>query len=691
MTVEASIPELAEMLTARAFEVGAIEEAPAGVSGSDTDAVLDIEVTTNRPDCLSVLGIAREVSAIYDAPLTRPSLGAQATAGAEGRPRDGDGESEVAVTIEDAERCPRYVAAVAEVTIGPSPTWLAARLEAADVRPINNVVDVTNYVMLELGHPMHAFDLTKLAGCAIRIRRATPGETVRTLDGQDRTLAADLLVIADADRPQAIAGVMGGADSEVGAGTRTIVLESAYFNPMSVRSTSKRIGLSTDASYRFERGADIEAPVVAMRRALALLAQIGAGHAVGPIVDRYPTPRTPATIELRHERIRQIIGQDIAEAFVPHTLGRLEFDVEPLPPARAGARWRVSIPSHRVDVGREIDLVEEVARHHGYDRLPSTFPALVKAPAPTPRWLRQNRLVRRVLTAAGCWEAITYSFIERSAAEPFVDDPGDIVPIANPLSEKFAVLRPSLLPGLLDSLVWNRRRERRDIRLFELGNRFRRQDGESAVVALVVTGTGLATHWSSSEREVDLFDVKGIVERVCDALGVAAEVEAADYPELVAGRSAALRAVHGDLTLGRLGQLKPAIAERRGLPNATEAIYVAELDIAALERVAFDRDTMPATPLPRYPSIVRDVAIQLDGTLPARVVRGTIQAAADETLIDVRVFDRYEGKGVPEGQISLALRLTFRAADRTLTDTEVQATMGRVVAALGETHQATLR
>ena len=430
-----------------------------------------------------------------------------------------------------------------------------------------NVVDVTNYVMLELGHPMHAFDLAKLGGRAIRIRRAAPGETVRTLDAQTRTLADDMLVIADADRPQAIAGVMGGADSEVGAGTRTIILESAYFKPTSVRSTSKRVGLSTDASYRFERGADIEAPVVALRRALALLAQIGAAEAVGPIVDRYPTPRTPATLELRHERITQILGQDIDEGFVPRTLGRLEFDVETLPPVRAGARWRVTVPSHRVDVSREIDLVEEVARHHGYDRLPSTFPALVRAPAPIPRWLRRNRLLNRVLTAAGCWEAITYSFIERSAAEPFVAAPDDIVPIANPLSEKFTVLRPSLLPGLLDSLVWNRRRQHRDIRLFELGNRFRAREGETTAIALVATGAGLAPHWSSGEREVDLFDVKGIVERVCDALGVAAEVEAADYPELVAGRSAVLRALHGDTTLGRLGQIQPAIAAGARAPQ----------------------------------------------------------------------------------------------------------------------------
>ena len=684
VTFDASIRELADALTMRGFEVAAIEPPPSGVTSSGEDAVLDLEITTNRPDCLSVLGIAREVSTVYDTVLTRPPLADDAA-------READSDRAVSVTIEDAELCPRYTASIAEVTIGPSPGWFAARLEAAGVRPINNVVDVTNYVMVELGHPMHAFDLDRLGGAALRIRRATEGETVRTLDGQERRLTPEMLVIADADRPQAVAGVMGGADSEVGAGTKAVAFESAYFKPTSVRRTSKRLGLSTDASYRFERGADIDAPVVAMRRARALLSEIGVGRSVGPVIDRYPTPAATTKVELRHARIARILGQVVDPAFVSKTLERLEFGVRELGPSGAGPRWQVAVPPHRVDVSREIDLIEEIARHHGYDRLPSTFPAVAHAPAPTGAWLQRNRLLRRVLTASGCWEAITYGFIEQTAAAPFVSDPGEIVPIANPLSEKYAVLRPSLLPGLIDSLIWNRRREHRDVRLFEIGNTFRRSSGESSSVAVVMTGAGLADHWSTSERPVDLFDVKGVVERVCDSRGVTPVFEPTERPELVSGRAAIVRPQGAGDELGLLGQLAPPIATARGFPSTGDEVYVAELDVAVLDRVAVNRDVTRAAPLPRHPSIVRDLAILIDATLPAGVVRGTIQAAAPDTLVSVQEFDRYEGKGVPAGRVSLALHLTFRAGDRTLTDAEVQETVGTIVAALKQQHQAKLR
>ena len=691
MTVDASVDQLAEVLTMRGFEVSAIERLPAGIGVSQEDAVLNLEITTNRPDCLSVLGIAREVSTIYNTPLLRPDLTEDDPAATTAA------DDLIDVTIENVEFSPRYAAAVTEVTVGTSPSWLAARLEAAGVRPINNVVDVTNYVMLECGQPMHAFDLDRLAGHALRIRCARPGEAIRTLDGQQRPLQPEMLVIADAERPQAIAGVMGGAESEVTSETRTIVLESAYFLPTSVRRTSKQLGLSTDASYRFERGADPEVPVQAMRRARALLAQIDAGRPIGSIVDRYPAPQPAREVELRHAQIARVLGQEVEPTFVPQTLGRLGFNVHEVAPSRTGPRWRVTIPSHRVDVNREVDLVEEIARHHGYDRLPSTFPALVRAPAPPGRWLQRNQLLRRVLTASGCWEAITYGFIEKAAAVPFVPNTSDIVPIANPLSEKFSVLRPSLLPGLIDSLVWNRRREQRDIRLFEIGKRFQQSTGETPGVAFAMTGSGLPKHWSAGERLMDLFDAKGVVERVCDALGVTPVFEQVDRPELVLGRGAAVRAglTGTDAVLGFVGQLSPTIAMERGLPSTGNDIYIAELDLDALDQVATDRDTMQAVPLPKYPSIVRDIAILIDATLPARVVRDTIRAAASETLVSLLEFDRYEGKNVLEdvlqGRVSLALRLTFRASDRTLTDTEVQKTMDAIVAALKNEHQATLR
>ena len=680
--------DLADALTMRGFEVSDIAAAPDGAAG---DAVLDLEITTNRPDCLSVRGVAREVSTIYGLPLLDGS-------GAPAEERGGDGgdggDVELPIAIESPDLCPRYAAAVDDVTIGRSPAWLAARLEAADMRPINNVVDATNYVMLELGQPLHAFDLARLAGPALRIRRAAPGETLRTLDGRDHQLDPEMLVIADAERPQALAGVMGGAASEVSTATRTVVLESAWFDPISVRRTSKRTALSTDASFRFERGTDSETPVAALRRLRGLLADIAGARARGPIIDCYPQRRRAPAITLRHARVGRVLGVDVDAAFIPVTLRRLGFGVRE---ADGGASWDITVPTHRVDVSREIDLIEEIARHYGYDRLPSTFPALSRPAAQPGGWLRRNRLLTRALTAGGCSEAFTYTFIERAAAEPFAADAAGIVALANPLSEKFTVLRPSLLPGLVDAAVHNRRHGHHDIRLFEIGKRFSRGGGEAAAAGIVVTGAGEPRHWSRATRAADLFDVSGIVERACEALGIEAAFESAaavDGAPFVAGRAAVIhgRARDGrEETIGRAGQIDPALATRRGFPAAGGALLAAELDLQALDRLATDRRALHAAPLPRHPAIIRDLAVVVDAALSARAVRGTIRAAAPRTLVDVREFDRYAGKEIPDGRVSLAFHLTFRAPDRTLTDVEVTRTMAAVIDSLAAEHGAVVR
>src|SRR6267142_1056753 len=452
--VSASADEIAEKIGLRGFEVASIE------SIGDGDAVIDFEITANRPDCLSVLGLAREVATAYDLPITPPSTEAGARVRLAALPV---GTSDrVAVTIEDEELCPRYAASVADVTIGPSPAWLAARLQAAGVRPISTIVDITNYVNLEIGQPMHAFDLARLAGAEIRVRRAKPGEMIRTLDAVERKLEPDMLVIADRDRAQAIAGVMGGAASEVSASTKTVVFESAYFKPASVRRTSKRLNLKTEASTRFERGADIGAQAIAIQRAVALMEQINAGRPVGPIVDIFPRPREPRRLHLRRARLALVLGVAVPDAQTLRILGRLGLDVVP-----AADGWDVVAPTFRVDLLREADLIEEVGRHYGFDKLEATFPPLTQpAPPPDPRVTR-DQLVRRVLTAGGLSEAVTFGFIEAKAAELFVpsgtqstgnppsaqtqgssaDSAGStLVAVANPLSAKFDTLRPSLLP-----------------------------------------------------------------------------------------------------------------------------------------------------------------------------------------------------------------------------------------------------
>ncbi len=664
--------ELGDTLTMRGFELSSIEPVKPMDAGRSTmdDAVLDFEVMANRPDALSVIGFAREAGTAYSLPV-KPLVP---------KPLLQTPTRDVTVTLEAPDLCPRYGAAVADVTVGPSPPWLAARLQAAGVRPINNVVDVTNYVLLELGQPMHAFDLEKLAGREIRIRRASPGERIRTLDGTDRALDPGMLVIADAERAQAIAGVMGGGHSEVTGATKTIVLESAFFNPKSIRLTSKKLGMKTEASARFERGADVNAAVKALERAVNLLEDIGAGKARGGAIDEYPAPVAQRKIDLRRARMQSILGLAIGDADVERILKGLGFHIR-----RHDAGWEVAVPTYRVDVLREVDLIEEVARHHGYDRLPSTFPALTGPTPPSDPRIARDQLVRRVVLAAGLSEALSFTFIDAAMAAHFADA-ASIVPIGNPLSAQFSVLRPSLLPGLLAAVAHNRHRERSDVRLFEVGAIATRA-GESRRIGLVWVGDATPSHWSGGRRSVDFFELKGVVERIGEALQTALTFNGDGFPGyLVRGRAAAVMA--GARPAGSVGMLSPAAVSAAGLA-ANEDVYVAELDLDAMSTE--HAQPLTVTPLPRYPSIARDISIVVDGILPAETVRGTIASAAPGTLVSVREFDRYQGTGVPDGRVSLSLRLTFRSSERTLTDTEVDAAMRDILSALKAAHDAIQR
>ena len=677
VAVPGDAERVAHEISLRGFEVASIEPGE--------NAVIDFEITANRPDAMSHVGIAREAAAIWQLPLTLPEVSeipvvASKSLGA-GRSADLD------VRLEAPDLCPRYCAQVFEITVGPSPQWLADRLQAAGVRPISNIVDITNYVMLEIGQPMHAFDLERLGGRALVIRRATPGEKIRTLDGIDRALEPDMLVIADATHANAVAGVMGGHDSEIGSSTRLMALESAYFHPPSVRRTSKRLGLKTEASMRFERGGDVDAAPGGIALAAALMVKMGAGAPRGALIDRYPARRTPVEIRLRASRISRLLGQDVPADAVSRILSALGFEVT----TEAGAEtaWRVTVPTFRVDVAREADLIEEVGRHYGFDRLPITFPALLAPQAPPPASLQHERLVRQVLTSAGFSEASTFAFQEKESALPFCEPGSEPAAIANPLSEKFAVLRPSLLPGLVDSSAHNRKRERRDIQLFEAGSRFGsgRSVGEGRAVAFVWSGAANGPHWSAPTRSVDFFDVKGVVEQIGAAMSVAVTFAPIDTPFLVRGRAAEARA--GGQVLGVVGQILPSIVEARGIPSGDD-VYGAELDLKALAAAGASGDRLVET-LPRFPSIVRDISMLVDDTLPAASVRGTIRSAAPSTLVSIAEFDRYQGKGVPDGRVSLSLRLTFRAADRTLTDEEAQTATDTIVEALRTTHNAERR
>jgi phenylalanyl-tRNA synthetase beta chain len=689
--VPGTVDQIAARLSVRGFAVESIE--PWG----DDDAVIDFEVTANRPDCLSIAGMAREVATAFDlrmrtagsvSPSTQrsPGLASPADSGSaeSAGPRTGltpVERSEIDVVIETPELCSRYAGAVADVRVAPSPDWMQARLRAAGVRPISNIVDVTNYVLIELGQPMHAFDFAVLRRAQIRIRTAGTGETLRTLDGEMRTLSPEMLVIADGERPVAIAGVMGGSESEVTEGTTTIVLESASFNPWSVRRTSKALGLKTEASMRFERGVDPHLPVIAMERACALLAITGAGGARGTVVDRHPVMREPVVLRLRRHRLAALLGSSPPDVDVLRILTSLGFSVEDAPDG-----WDVTVPSCRVDVHREVDLIEEVARHHGFDRLPVTFPTLTTPPPPIDPRITQARELRAAMTGAGFSEAVTFGFIPAAAAAAFAGD-DDIVPIANPLSETFAVLRPSVLPGLIEAVSHNRRRERRDVRLFEIGARFSRTDGERRVIACAWTGAAGGDHWSGPNRDVDFFDLKGACDRICQVLRLRPRVLPADAGWLVAGRSAV--ALIDDTRIGLFGELAPHVGERHGLPPG-DAVYVLEIDLDAAAPWPAAGELI-VEPLPRYPSVLRDISILVPDTLPAADVRRTIQHVAPPILVSIREFDRYQGKGIPQGQVSLSIRLTFRSPERTLTDAEVQQATETVIGALRDRHGAVQR
>ncbi|HUQ86366.1 MAG TPA: phenylalanine--tRNA ligase subunit beta [Vicinamibacterales bacterium] len=665
--VKASSEQIGTLMGVRGLALEGLEQ-------HGDDVVMDFDVTANRPDCMSVIGIAREIATAYNLPLGGTKVPPLRTNGA------------VPITIEEPELCTRYVGAVADVTVGPSPKWMQDRLTMCGVRPISNIVDITNYVMLELGQPMHAFDLEKMRGGKIIVRRAKRGETMTTLDGKKRGLTEDMLVIADAESAEDIGGVMGGAASEISSATKRVAFEAANFKSTQIRSTSKKLGLKTEASSRFERGADRTAPPRAMARALQLLEEIGAGKFTGDATDNYPTPLEPKTMRLEKDRIAGLLGMDVPDDAVVRILTALGFEI--LKTHYLGPKpesWDVVPPPWRVDMHRQVDLIEEVGRHHGFEHLPSTFPGVEQAPPPSDPRIARDRRARAALLGMGFSEAISFAFIASKSAEAFLDG-NEAVTLANPLSELFTTMRPSLLPGVIDAVSHNRRHGRPDVRLFEIGTRFS-PNGETRGAGFAWTGLATPDHWSGARRPVDFYDIKGAVEQLAAVYQVTPSFAETKKAYLVDGRAAAI-VVNGQ-TIGMFGQLAPAIAAARDLPAADE-IYIGELDLDALSATA-PAETLRAATLPRYPSVVRDLSILVADTLSAETVRGTIRSAAPQTLVGALEFDRYQGKGIPEGKISLSYRLTFQSPERTLTDDEVGVAMAKVIAALKQAHSAEQR
>jgi phenylalanyl-tRNA synthetase beta chain len=626
------------------------------------DTILDVNVTPNRPDALSHLGIARELSAITGVPVRMPT---SQPAGKGGLP--------ARVDIEDTQRCPRYVARVIEgVHIGPSPLWVQERLRACGVRPISNVVDATNLALLELGHPLHGFDLDKLAGRRIIVRRAREGEPLTTLDGKERKLSADDLVIADGEKPVALAGVMGGLTSEVGGQTTRLLLESAMFEPAGIRRTSRRHGLHTEASHRFERGMDEHTADRAANRCAELIVQLAGGRLLPGAIDVYPAPREPVNVKVRPGRVSAVLGVPVGDAEVDRWLRALQ-----LVPV-GDARW--TVPSWRQDLTREIDCIEELARLRGYDTIPiQLHPAGIGETAAIPPQWRVTEQARAALSAHGFDEVLNYSFLAEQDLE--VVSPQKPLRVANPLTAEQGVMRTTLLAGLLRNIGHNLAHGVRDLKLYELGRVYlpesdaRHPSGELAWPAheprrlgLALTGSRQAKSWSGGGEGADFYDLKGAVEDVLEAMGIAeARFQPGTHPALHPASASTL--IVGGRAAGNLGQLHPRVAAHFEVPPET---FVAELDWEALlsRSAALKR----LRGVPKFPAVARDLAFVVEASVPSEKLLEEIRGAdAGRLLEQVTLFDVYRGPPVPEGRKSVAFGLSLRAPDRTLTDAEADA------------------
>jgi phenylalanyl-tRNA synthetase beta chain len=669
---------------------------------SVSDVLFDLEVTPNRPDLNSVLGIARELSALTGNPLRLPAVGDSAPnqVAASGSLEDWAG-----VRIEDPELCPRYTARIIRgVTIGPSPDWLRRMIENVGLRSINNVVDVTNYVMLETGQPLHAFDLSLLGIAAgqtqptIVVRRARSGERFTTLDGQDRLLDDTMLLIADETRAVALAGIMGGQNSEIRESTREVLLESACFKPSNIRFTSKRLGLKTDASYRFERGADIGCTAWASQRAADLIAQTAQGTVLPGVIDAFPGQSAPRRITLRHAKVKALLGVDIPSDEQQRYLQRLALELELESEAAAADAGSVEdrstfrIPTFRVDLKRETDLIEEIARLYGVDKIPSTPPRGAIGSHANDAIHDQLAEMRRILTGLGLSEAQGQTLIAQRAATLGQTLLGTdaVVSLSNPLSSDMNVLRPSLLPGLLDSLRHNVNHKSLDLALFEIGRVFNHAEAaprEERRVGLALTGLRYAPFWTGAEREArcDLHDLKGVIEGFLDQFGL----RGAQYVRQTRADPLFLECacvVLGKQTLGMLGQMQPLLARQYDL---RDPVMLAEFSADLL--LARRSPARGFKSLPAFPAIRRDLALMVPESTTHEAVVNTVRQLKPPHLESVELFDVFRGKTVVAGQKSMAYAFLYRHAERTLTDDEVNQAQEKLTAELTRRLSATIR
>jgi phenylalanyl-tRNA synthetase beta chain len=684
--VEAKAPaaEVRARLSLAGLPIDSIEETAAG-------PVLDAEVTANRPDCLGHYGVAREVAAIYRLPLkaVQPKL-KEAAEKAGGATR---------VEVECPELCPRFTARVMRgVKVQPSPDWLRQRLEAIGQNSINNIVDITNYVMLDLGQPLHAYDFDLLNERRIVVRRARAGEKLRTLDGVERTLGKEMCVIADGARAVGIGGVMGGGETEIGFSSRNILLEAANFDPISIRRTSKALGLRTEASYRFERGVDPEMAEQASRRAAELIQQLAGGELLAGVVDIYPKPEEPGKIEFTRKELLRVMGADVPDREIEEILSALgckpvRVDANRGSAGSLVAAWECRQPSWRRDLTRGIDLVEEVARHYGYDKFPPRMPAAKQPAHRLPHAAAQDRLIER-LVALGYQEILEIPLVNAERNELFRAEEVKAAVIGNPLAEDASVMRSTGIVSMLGAVEWNLNHGQRNLRLFEIGKAYEMRNGEpveTRVLTLGATGRAREKTIHEDAREFEFADLKGDLDKLGELAG-GFGWQAGGPAWLAGGRGARIsmaKAKSGEAELGAAGQIARRVAEQFKL---RQDVFVAELRLVPLlEGIEAAREALRFTPLPKYPAVERDFSLVLVEGVEFAKVEETIRALGIAELQSVEAADLFRGGQVAAGKFSLMIRVRFQSAEATLTEAQLTDFSSRIVGALEQKLGAALR
>ncbi len=648
------------------------------------DYIFEFSITPNRPDCLSIIGIAREAAAILDKSVKYPAVSFEESST--------NIEDLASVIVDDNRLCPRYSARLlSNVTIKPSPFWMRDRLLSVGIRPINNVVDVTNYVLMEYGQPLHAFDLERLAQNRILVRKAKDGEILNTLDGQERILTGDMLVIADASRPVALAGIMGGLDSEIKDDTSTVLIESAYFDPVCIRRTSRMLGLRTESSNRFEKGVDPEGVILALNRAAQLMAEVSGGEIARGKIDVYPRPFPKREVTLRVDWANKVLDTALGADDIRRHLAKIEI----LCKGSDGDQLTFIAPPHRPDLTEEIDLIEEVARLHGYDNILVASP---NAPMTAPKkdgFHQLTACIKDLLIGSGYQEVITYSFISKRSLDnlrlPSDDFRTRYASIRNPLSEEQSVMRTTLLPGLLETMRYNIYHDNYDLKIFELGKVFIDQGvdilpQEISMLSGLITGLRQSFSWYSSMNKVDFFDVKGHVEVLTEKLGMkGVRFVRKDCPPFLQ-KNAFCQIVVNEEAIGVVGEVEPDVLAAYDLDKPA---FVFDLNV---DPMAKDFSTERVyRPLPKYPAVARDLALVVDEDFEYGDILETIQSLQMRYVEDVQIFDIYKGKQIGSGKKGLTLRITYRSADGTLEDRQVNELHEEITSRLSERLMVGLR